>query len=210
MTNRSPVRSTSPQLAKNSMQSEQIRPLRRVLRRVRLLWESAISYLLKFGVVGLAGYVVDISVFNLLRVGALGGSHFLSGPIGANIISVAASTLVTWIGNRYWTFREHRRKNILSELFEFTVVALAGLLISMGCLWISHYALGLTSLLADNISKNVVGLALGTAFRFALYRYWVYGHHRKHGLVAKTHKAEAAAKSIFEDDVTASERPDPE
>ena len=44
----------------------------------------------------------------------------------------------------------------------------------MACLWISHYLLGFTSLLADNISSNVIGLALGTAFRFWLYRTWVF------------------------------------
>jgi putative flippase GtrA len=49
-----------------------------------------------------------------------------------------------------------------------------GLLISVGCLWFSHYALGLTSPLADNISANVVGLALGTMFRFWSYRRWVF------------------------------------
>ena len=35
--------------------------------------------------------------------------------------------------------------------------------------------LGLTSRWADNISANVVGLALGTAFRFWSYRTFVFG-----------------------------------
>ena len=41
-----------------------------------------------------------------------------------------------------------------------------------------HYLLGFTSLLADNISSNVIGLALGTAFRFSLYRLWVFSPRR--------------------------------
>ena len=32
----------------------------------------------------------------------------------------------------------------------------------------------LTSALADTVSANVVGLVLGSAIRFVLYRYWVY------------------------------------
>jgi hypothetical protein len=48
------------------------------------------------------------------------------------------------------------------------------MLIALACLWFSHYALGLTSVLADNISANVVGLALGTLFRFWSYRRWVF------------------------------------
>ena len=31
----------------------------------------------------------------------------------------------------------------------------------------------------DNISSNVIGFVLATAFRFLMYRYWVYGNHRK-------------------------------
>jgi hypothetical protein len=43
---------------------------------------------------------------------------------------------------------------------------------------VSHYLMGLTSPLADNISNNVIGLGLGTLFRFALYRWWVFSPNR--------------------------------
>jgi putative flippase GtrA len=39
---------------------------------------------------------------------------------------------------------------------------------------VSHYLLGFTSVLADNIATNVVGLILGMAFRFTLYKTWVF------------------------------------
>lgn len=172
---------------------------------IQSMWTRLIRYALKFGVIGLLGYVVDVAIFNALRLGVLGHGHFLQGPIGAKIVSVTIATLVTWFGNRYWTFREHRRQNYLLELVEFSVVALGGLAIGLLCLWVSHYLLGLDSLVADNISTNVVGLFLGTAFRFLLYRYWVYGHHRKDGLTARRRRGEAAALAIFEDEGTASE-----
>jgi putative flippase GtrA len=175
----------------------------RVVALARAMWDRLVRYALKFGVIGLAGYAIDVVVFNALRLGATGTGHFWQGPIGAKIISVALSTLATWFGNRYWTFREHRRKNFALELAEFTVVSVGGLGVGLLCLWISHYVLGFTSLLADNISSNVIGLALGTAFRFLLYRFWVYGHHRKDGLTARQHKAEAAALAIFEDEPSA-------
>lgn len=180
-----------------------------VVRAWKFMWNLFIGYALKFGVVGLIGFFVDVGVFNALRLGASGHGHFFQEPIGAKIISVTVATLVTWFGNRYWTFREHRRKNFVLELFEFAVVAVGGLLIALLCLWISHYVLGFTSLVADNISSNVIGLVLGTAFRFLLYRYWVYGHHRKDGLTARQHKTEAAAMAIFEDDASASADAEP-
>ncbi|MES2092825.1 MAG: GtrA family protein [Actinomycetota bacterium] len=171
----------------------------------RLLYEKLLRYVVKFGVVGLAGYFVDVGLFNALRLGVFGDGHFFQGPIGAKILSAGIATVVTWFGNRFWTFREHRRKNYLLELAEFSAVSVGGILIGLGLLWVSHYLLGFTSLLADNISTNVIGLFLGTAFRFLLYRFWVYGHHRADGLTALEHKAEAARLAIFEDEKTASE-----
>jgi putative flippase GtrA len=175
----------------------------RLVALARVLWEKLVRYALKFGVVGLVGYVTDVGIFNLLRVGLDHVPPF-DEPIVPKIISVAIATMVTWFGNRYWTFREHRRKNYLIELLEFGAVAMGGLLIGLLCLWVSHYVLGFDNLVADNIAGNVVGLVLGTAFRFLLYRFWVYGHHRKDGLTAREHKAEAAALAIFEDEAEAS------
>ena len=166
---------------------------------VATAWDKLVRYALKFGVVGLVGFFTDIAIFNVLR------ATVFDEPLAPKIISVTIATLVTWFGNRYWTFREHRRKNYLLELLEFGVVAVGGLLIGLFCLWISHYVLGLNSIVADNISGNGVGLVLGTAFRFLLYRFWVYGHHRKDGLSASGNEAEAAALSIFEDEKTANE-----
>lgn len=145
-------------------------------------YETVVRYALKFGVVGLIGWVVDLGVFNLLRTDAFGLGGVTSTPLGAKVVSVAIAIVVTWVGNRYWTFRHLRRRRRWMEFAEFTAVALIGMGVSLVCLWISHYVLGFTSLLADNISGNVIGLALGTVLRFVLYRTWVFGHHRSDGL----------------------------
>lgn len=163
-------------------------------QRVVWLYDRLLSYALKFGVVGLIGYGIDVGIFNMLRLGVFGHDHFFAGPLGAKIISVTISTLVTWFGNRYWTFREHRRQNIMLELLEFCTIAIIGMGIALLCLYISHYVMGYTSLLADNISSNVVGLILATGFRFLLYRFWVYSPGRSDGLTARrTRAAEAEA-----------------
>jgi putative flippase GtrA len=169
------------------------------------MYRGLVGYVLKFGVVGLVGYGLDVGIFNALSLGAAGYGHFFQSPLGAKIVSVTVSTIATWFGNRYWTFREYRRANFMLELGEFTIVAVAGLGISLLCLYVSHYLMGYTSLFADNISANIVGLILASIFRFVLYRYWVYGRHRKDGLAArKQHEAEAAAMAIFEGDAAAS------
>jgi putative flippase GtrA len=68
----------------------------------------------------------------------------------------------------------------------FVVFNVIGLGFSVASLVVSHDLLGLTSRLADNISANVVGLALGAAFRFWTYKRFVF---RAAGDQARTGRA---------------------
>ncbi|MEO7123344.1 MAG: GtrA family protein, partial [Lacisediminihabitans sp.] len=157
-------------------------PGRSSTRRSHMSRESRSVFLrelLSFGLVGGVGLVVDIVVFNALRTTVLSPESVHSGPLLAKVISTTLAIGCNWVGNRFWTYRDRRRSDVVREGIEFAVVSGVGMLIALGCLWISHYLLGYTSLLADNIATNVVGLALGTAFRFALYRWWVFGPSRK-------------------------------
>jgi dolichol-phosphate mannosyltransferase len=127
-----------------------------------------------FLAVGGAGYVVDVLAFNLLR-----GSSVLpsSDPVLARCVAVVPAMVVTYLGNRLVTWRSRSaggRTQIGRQLCLFLVFNLLGLGFSVVTLAISHHLLGLTSRLADNISANVVGLALGTAFRYATYRRYVF------------------------------------
>ena len=129
----------------------------------------------KFGVVGAVAFVVDFGVFNLLRTGIIGGEHGLAEkPLTAKTISVFVATIVAWLGNRYWTFRHRRRASLQREFVLFGVMNVGGLAISLACLGFSHYVLQFTSALADNIAGNVIGLGLGTLFRFWAYRQFVF------------------------------------
>ena len=128
----------------------------------------------RFGAVGLVGLAVDIALFNLLRVTVLAPEVIAEGPIIAKIVSTSVAIAVNWVGSRYWSFRLRRRRPAGREAVEFAIVSIGGLLIAVGCLVISREVLGFTSLLADNIASNVIGLGLGSLFRFALYRWWVF------------------------------------
>lgn len=170
------------------------------MRNSATLWairtyRGLVTYALKFGIVGLGGYAIDVSIFNLLRFSHAEDSGWLSSPVGAKVVSVSVATIATWFGNRFWTFRERRRANALLELLEFSAIAAVGMAITVGCIYVSHYWLGYTSVLADNISANVVGLGLATTFRFLMYRFWVYGHHRTHGIHRKTSTPQVKAGS---------------
>lgn len=129
--------------------------------------------LLKFCAVGLASYIVDVGLFNLLAY-HLGIDFPGDDSMVAKAISVSVSVVFSWIVNRGWTFRHRSDKSMTRELALFVAVNVGGLLIALACLWVSRYALDMTSQLADNISTNIVGLVLGTAFRYVCYRYVVF------------------------------------
>lgn len=133
---------------------------------------SRLTELLRFGSVGGVAFVVDAGLFNLLRFGP--GAVLADKPLTAKVLSVAAATVVAWLGNRYWTFAPRRTVAPGREFLTFAGLNLVGMGIAVGCLAFSHYVLGLTSPLADNIAANVVGLGLGTAFRYVAYRRLVF------------------------------------
>lgn len=131
--------------------------------------------LARFGVVGVGAYIVDIAIFNLLLFTAAAALFGTAGyPLLAKTISVAIATIFSWLGNRYWTYRGQRGRSKRGELALFLLANVAGMAVALACLGISHYALGFRSALADNISANAIGLALGTALRWWLYRSYVF------------------------------------
>ena len=132
--------------------------------------------MVRFAAVGAVALAVDVAGFNLLRfAGGEGPLH--DRPLTAKVLSVTASTTVAYLGNRHWTFRDQRSPaaRVHREFALFVLFSAIALGIAVGVLAVSHYGLGLTSALADNVAANVVGLGLATAFRFWSYRRWVFG-----------------------------------
>jgi putative flippase GtrA len=148
----------------------------------------------KFGAIGALAYLLDTYLYNLLRVGIW---PVTEAPLGhktvlCKVISTSVATVAAWLGNRYWTFRHRHRPTARAEVLLFGVVNAGGLLMAAGCLVVSHYLLGLTSPLADNISANAVGLVLGTLFRFWAYRQFVFTDRRDRSPLAPLAPAPAA------------------
>ena len=135
-------------------------------------WQEHVAELARFGSVGAVAYVVNAGLFNLLQFGP---GHLLGDKtVTAKVIAVGVATMVAWIGNRYWTFAGCRREERGRELIAFAVVNLIGMLIEVGSLAFGVYVLNMTSPLAKNISGNIVGVGLGTIFRYFAYKRHVF------------------------------------
>ncbi len=149
------------------------RPLTYLRSLINVVYREAI----KFGAVGAVAFVIDVGLFNLLTSPLWPGSG--APPMDgheklAKILSASLATLWAWLGNRYWTFRHRRQATPIRELVLFVVMNLVGIVIAVVCLHVSHDILGFTSTLADNLSGNVIGIGLGTLFRFWAYRRFVF------------------------------------
>jgi putative flippase GtrA len=117
-------------------------------------------------------YLVAVGGFNLLV--HLDSAPLKSKPLTASILSGALSILVAYFGNRHWTWKERQRSGASREITLFFIINLISLSFTVICLAISRYILGFDSAVADNISANIIGVGLGTLFRFWSYRTIVF------------------------------------
>jgi putative flippase GtrA len=118
----------------------------------------------KFLVVGLIGTIVTFGVAN-----ALTGI----GKYKAITIATILATVVTYLGNGRWAFRNRQGQGATRDSIVFFVLNGIGLLIYWGCIGLTDLAgLGANKLWYN--AALVVGTGLGTLFRFWSYRKWVW------------------------------------
>lgn len=128
--------------------------------------------LMKFGSVGALAYIVNLGLFNLLVHFPI--SPLDDRPVTGSLLAGIVSILVAYFGNRFWTWKDRPRRAMSREIALFFIINGIGILMSAAVLFISRYILGFQSALADNIAANVIGIGLGTIFRFWSYRVWVF------------------------------------
>jgi putative flippase GtrA len=118
----------------------------------------------KFLVVGGVGFIVTLGVANLLQG---------IGRYKAITIATILAAVVTYLGNRYWSFSNRQGQGTARESVIFLVLNGIGLLIYYGCIWLIQDAGGLMGKGWYNFAI-IVGTILGTLFRFWSYRKWVW------------------------------------
>ena len=141
-------------------------------RRQRVLSEGG-----KFLAVGVVATLVALVLFNLLVHGPGFGSSpgpMNQQPLIAFAVANLIGMLVSYRGSRHWAFNNRQPVGPGNGRLGFYAINLVSLLIPLGCLAISRYVLELDGAMADNVAANVIGLALGFAFRFWASRRFVF------------------------------------
>ncbi|MGW1889508.1 GtrA family protein [Streptomyces sp. NPDC002004] len=133
-----------------------------------------------FATAGICAYAADLGLFVWLR-----GPAGLD-PITAKSLSFVAGCTVAYTGNALGTYRGRAAAQPESRLRRYGVflaVNVAGALVQLLCIGVSHYGLGLTSQRADTVSGAGVGMALATVLRFWGTRTLVFGAPKAGGAV---------------------------
>ncbi|WP_431955180.1 GtrA family protein [Nocardia lijiangensis] len=126
-----------------------------------------------FLVVGAIGFLVDAGTYNVLVF--WGGEGVLyHAPLPAKIIAIAVATVVTYFGNKWWTFGHKQTGNPAREYLLYAVFNVVAIGLQLGCLGFSRYVLDLSSPLSDNISGTLVGQIVAVVFRYWAYDKFVF------------------------------------
>ena len=130
----------------------------------------------KFLIVGGLVFFFDAALYNLLvffspETGFSAGSRgvLFNHPVTAKVLTIAVASVLTYLGNRLWTYQERTVERTSRSVVAFIVVNVIASALQLGCLAFSRYVLGLDSALADNISGTLIGQVLSTGFRFVMY-----------------------------------------
>jgi putative flippase GtrA len=137
-------------------------------RVLYLRFRQLIHEFAKFGVVGVIGLLITNVVYDQLY------NHLGVGPVKSTTAATIVAAIVTYLGNRYWSFRHRERPGILREAIIFLLLNGIGLLIQDGAVAFNYYVLGLGhNKVAGFIALNI-GIAVATLFRFWSYRQFVW------------------------------------
>jgi putative flippase GtrA len=128
----------------------------------------------RYSVVGAGGFLVDVGSFNGIMFLLL-STNTDAEPYVPKVLSTLLGITFTYLGNSLWTFRARSQSAFhRGEILRYGLVNLVGIAIILSCLGFSRQVLGLDSLLADNVSANVIGAGSAWIFRFFANRHWVF------------------------------------
>jgi putative flippase GtrA len=138
--------------------------LRAVSARVR----KAGPELSKFGSIGAIAFVVNILATNAMW-------HMMPNKrIIGSIVGTAFAIVVTYIGNRFWTYKDRDSIGRHREMVLFVIVNLIGMLFESLPLAVAQYIIHWDTTLEANIAKYIIGTPLGMVFRLWTYRTWIF------------------------------------
>jgi putative flippase GtrA len=144
--------------------------------RTRRVFGEAI----KFSAVNLVATAVAVLLFNALVHGlpmlySPGPLHAY--PVMTYLVANTVGMLISFYGNRGYAFKHRTPTGPAGGLANYAIVNFASFVIPMACLWVTRNVFDWSSVVADNVSANLVGAVLAMLFRFWAFRRFVFKRH---------------------------------
>lgn len=123
--------------------------------------------LVSFGLVGTLGTVITVGGANLMR------GWLWTNPVTTTLVPTVLATLVSYLANRFWTFRHRDSNGSGREVAVFFGLNGIGMVIQVLSSGFTYYTLGLDGTVAYNAGL-LGGIGLASAFRYWSYKKWVF------------------------------------
>ncbi|ROZ83339.1 GtrA family protein [Gordonia sp. OPL2] len=125
--------------------------------------------LIKFGLVGGTTFVFDLAIFYLLTFTVLE-----SKPVVARVISGTFATILSYVLNREWAFKNRGGRERHHEAMLFFVISGIGVILAAAPLWVANNVFDLRSNLTVTelvVIDFVLGFLIGNLLQMA-FRFW--------------------------------------
>lgn len=140
--------------------------------------------LIKFAIVGGTTMVFDLAIFYTLSLTVLEQK-----PVVAKIISGVMATVLSYVLNREWSFKNRGGRERHHEAILFFVISLIGVGIAAAPLWIANNVFDIradrtsvtTVVIIDFVLNYIIGNLLQMAFRFWALRRFAFPEENARG-----------------------------
>ena len=151
---------------------------------------------LKFAVVGVIGFIVDMGTLIILQATILPAVSDLNVIIATSIAFMAA-IISNFLWNRFWTYPDSRSRSVRTQMLQFTFISLVGWLSRTLWIRLSYAPIGallyplllplLTSVMPaftaavdaearlGSMVAQLIGVVVVMFWNFFANRYWTYG-----------------------------------
>ncbi|RMF05496.1 MAG: GtrA family protein [Chloroflexi bacterium] len=138
--------------------------------------EREAKRIIKYGLVGVSGTIIELGLLNLFIFGLGWSSDWQK--IAANVIAVSLAIVNNFVWNRLWTFPEARSGSRVRQFVKFVSVAGVGILLN-SAIFFAAYKFLFSAFLPDVVSVQLAKFAatgLVLFWNFAANRFWTFRH----------------------------------
>jgi putative flippase GtrA len=132
----------------------------------RLSRHEIVRQFVKYAVVGVLNVAIFLTIFNVLRS--------MDVPVlGANAIAFVVTSVNSFLLNKFWSFRDHRREAFVRQYLVFVLFTIVGLALNTAVFRLLLIPLAQFDRLGENAAA-LGALPVSVIWNFTTYRRWTF------------------------------------